>query len=94
MARIAKMVFTEPGDIERLEGLVAELPTFARVRITQTNGDVVAGVVVERPAIQVFEDDACEEGINAEVRIDDGSGQPVYLWLGDIEKVESIDTAT
>ncbi|HEX6794943.1 MAG TPA: DUF3247 family protein [Casimicrobiaceae bacterium] len=95
MARKAKEIFTEPGDIARIERLVTELPQHAHVRITLRNGDVMEGSVVERPTVQVFEDDACDQGINALVRIDDVSTPPqsLYLWLGDIERIDRLDTA-
>ncbi len=93
MSRRAKTILTDLADIERIEQLVCQLPSLARVRITQKNGDRLDGVVVERPATQVFEDDACTEGINAIVRIEDEHRprQTLYLWLSDIEKVERLD---
>jgi Protein of unknown function (DUF3247) len=94
MGRNAKYIATEPGDIERIEQLVCEMPNLARVRITQKNGDTVDGTVVDRPTTQVFENDACDQGVNAIVRLEDDSSPPqtLYLWLSDIEKVEHLDS--
>ncbi|HZP67494.1 MAG TPA: DUF3247 family protein [Rudaea sp.] len=93
MGRHAQTVYTEPEDIARIECMVAELPSQARVRIVVRNGDVITGCVTERPALQLYEDPAGNEGFNAEVRIDDPAAPPwtVYLWLGDIARVERLD---
>ena len=93
MSRFASTVFCAPGDVERIEGLVCQLPSQARVRITQRNGDIYVGTVTERPALQVFEGPDGSAGINAQLRLDDPDAPPwtVYLWLGDIAKVERID---
>ena len=92
MARTAQRVFTEQRDIERIEGLVVALPSQSRVRVTLRNGDVICGTVTERPATQVFEDPAGNQGINSVVRLDDPSAPvwEVYLWLSDIERVERL----
>jgi hypothetical protein len=53
------------------------------------NGDVVSGTVTERPALQLYEDLSGAEGLNAELRLDDpAAAASIYLWLGDIERVE------
>jgi hypothetical protein len=92
MARTAKKVYTEQRDIERIEGLVVALPSQSRVRVTLRNGDIVSGTVIERPATQVFEDRAGNQGINSVLRLDDPSAPvwQVYLWLSDIESVEQL----
>jgi len=92
MTRTADRVFTEQRDIDRIEGLIVALPSQARVRITLNNGDVISGTVVERPAAQVFEDAAGNQGINSVLRLDDPSA-PVWqvdLWLSDIRRVEQL----
>ncbi len=93
MARNAAHVVSAPSDVMRIEQLVVELPSQARVRITQRNGEVFTGTVTERPALQVFETCDGGVGLNAQVRLDDPAAPPwtVYLWLGDIAKVERID---
>ena len=93
MARNAANVVSEPADILRIERFVLELPSQARVRITQRNGEVFTGTVTERPALQVFENYDGDVGLNAQVRLDDPAAPPwtVYLWLGDIAKVERVD---
>jgi hypothetical protein len=89
MGRRAEKVFTEPQQVERIERLVTELPSQARVRITMCNGDVVSGTVTERPALQLYEDVSGAEGLNAELRLDDPAvPASIYVWLGDIERVE------
>lgn len=93
MARNAKHVFTEPADIARIEQLVCELPSQASVRITQHNGDIYTGTVTERPAAQLYEDASGNEGINAQVRLDDPQVPTwnVYLWLSDVARIERLD---
>ena len=82
----------ESADAARIEELVVRLPSQARVRITMRNGDVFTGTVTERPATQLVRSGVAEETINAMVRLDDPSAPPwnVYLWLSDIECVETI----
>lgn len=46
--------------------------------------------MVERPALQLFQNADGEEGFNAVVRIDDPVAPPwtAYVWLSDIREVE------
>ena len=90
MGRRAEKIFTEPEQIERIEQLVTELPGQAQVRITMCNGDVVAGTVSERPALQLYEDASGAQGVNAELHLDDPAvpAWSLYVWLGDIARVE------
>ena len=92
MGRTAKNVYTEPGDIRRIQGFVVALPGQARVRITTRDGGIHTGTVTERPAAQVFEDASGSTGMNGLLRID--SSGPLeastYLWLGDIKRVERL----
>ena len=92
MSRTADRVLTAQRDIDRIEGLIVALQGQHRVRITLRNGDVVKGTVVERPAVQVFEDAAGNQGVNSVVRIDDPTAPPwqVDLWLSDIDQVEHL----
>lgn len=93
MGRIAKTVCTRVADIRRITRLIGELPSGERVRIVERNGQVLTGTVIERPAMQVFEDVHGKEGLNAVVRIDDPSAPPwnAELWLSDIRRVESLN---
>jgi hypothetical protein len=90
MGRQAERIYTQPGDISRIQRFVVALPSQARVRITMQNGDIIAGTVTERPAAQLFEDASGATGMNAQVRLDDPTAPAwkAYLLLGDIEHVE------
>jgi len=79
-------------DAARIENLVMQLPSQARVRVTMRNGDVFTGTVTERPATQLIRSGVADESINALVRLDDPTAPPwnVYLWLSDIERVETV----
>jgi hypothetical protein len=81
------------ADAARIESLVMQLPSQARVRITMRNGDIFTGTVTERPATQLIRNGvAADESIDAMVRLDDPTAPPwnVYLWLSDIERVETV----
>ena len=82
----------ESIDAARIEDLVMQLPSQARVRVTMRNGDVFTGTVTERPATQLIRTGVAEESTNAMVRLDDPAAPPwnVYLWLSDIERVETV----
>ncbi|MGN6519893.1 MAG: DUF3247 family protein [Dokdonella sp.] len=90
MGRFAATVCTNPEDIDRLEHLVTLLPSDMRVRIIVHDGQSICGTVVERPALQLFQNADGEEGFNAVVRIDDPVAPPwtAYVWLSDIREVE------
>lgn len=83
---------TDPADVARIEELVMKLPSQARVRVVMRNGDVFTGTVTERPATQIVRSGVAEESINAMLRLDDPLAPPwnVYLWLSDIESVETL----
>ncbi|HEY0179076.1 MAG TPA: DUF3247 family protein, partial [Dokdonella sp.] len=93
MGHYARHVCTDPGEIARIEQLVTELPSQARVRLHQRDGAEILGVVTERPAVQLFQDADGIEGVNAFVRLDDPDAPPwsAYIWLSDIERVERLD---
>ena len=93
MGRNAGKVYTEPTEVARIEQLVKELPSQAQVRVTLHSGDVLSGTVIERPALQLYEDARGIEGFNAELRLDDPRAPPwqAYVWLGDIARVERLD---
>ncbi|SEO95002.1 Protein of unknown function [Luteibacter sp. UNC138MFCol5.1] len=95
MGRIAEKVYTDPRDVARLERFVGELAINARVRV-HTKSGVVEGVVMVTPTIQVFRDAADNEGINGTVKLEDARqpGWSGLVWLGDIERVEHLDSVT
>lgn len=92
MSGKAEKVYTEPGDIERIQRFVVELPSQAHGRITMKSGYIITGAVTERPAAQLFENVFGAIGMNARVRLDDPTAPAwtAYLWLGDIERVERL----
>lgn len=92
MGRQAEKIYTQPGDIARIQRFVVALPSQARVRITMQNGDIIVGTVTERPAAQLFEDASGATGMNAQVRLDDPTAPAwtAYPWLGSIERVERL----
>lgn len=95
MSRFAQVVCRRSEEIRRNTRLVTELPSCERVRVVERDGKEFTGTVVERPALQVFEDARGREGINALLRIDDPSAPPwsAELWLSDIRTVESLGHA-
>ncbi len=89
MARIAKTVFTQQQDIDRIERLVTD----TRVRVTLDDGHVVEGMVRERPALQLSLSPEGAEGFNAILRFDPsatGAGN-AEVWLSDVRLVERMD---
>ena len=48
--------------------------------------------MVERPALQLFDDADGVQGFNAMLRLDDPSAPDgtTYLWLGDIRSIEHL----
>ena len=93
MGRRAKHVVTDARDIARIEELAVRMTNGTRVRITRRDGEIFTGVVAEIPNVQIFEDADGNEGINAVVRLEEPSVPPwtVYLWLDEIETVETLD---
>lgn len=96
MGRIARVVFTAPADVARMEHWVEELAINARVRVHLTEGEPVEGVVMVTPTIQVFKDADDIEGINGTVKLEDPRqpGWSGLVWLGDIVRVEHLDSVT
>lgn len=90
MGRIANTVYTQKDDIGRLERFVTELPSDAHVRITDVHGRIFEGTVIERPALQLFDNANGVQGFNAILRLDDAHAPDgtAYLWLGDIHSIE------
>ena len=94
MARHAPQVFIDTKDIARIEALILRLRTGARVRLLMDNGPGMSGTVTEKPTIQIFENAHGNQGVNAMLRldVDEVRGDSEYVWLGDIVRVDTIDT--
>jgi hypothetical protein len=94
MGQFAETVYTDPVRIRRLESLVEELPTNGHVVLVLNDGSSYDGVVCERPNVQVFRDSNAKEGINGVVRLErpDVPYWNCYVWLGDIHRVEHLDS--
>ncbi|HET6553457.1 MAG TPA: DUF3247 family protein [Dyella sp.] len=94
MGRFAEQVFIHPAEIRHLEGLVQALPTNGHVVLVMNDGTSHDGIVCERPNVQMFRDIAENEGINGVVRLErpDVPDWTCYVWLGDIRRVEHLDS--
>jgi len=94
MGQFAQRVYTDPAKIRRLEDLVDQLPTNGHVVLQMNDGTSYDGVVCERPNVQVFRDFNANEGINGVVRLErpDAPAWSCYVWLGDIHRVEHLDS--
>ncbi|WP_243038657.1 DUF3247 family protein [Dyella sedimenti] len=94
MGQFAESVYTDPMQIRHLEALVEELPTNGHVVLVLNDGSSYDGVVCERPNVQVFRDSQAKEGINGVVRLErpDVPYWNCYVWLGDIHRVEHLDS--
>lgn len=89
MARHARQIFTAAADLARIECLIRQLPTGARVEVALRDGTLVDGAVVEQPTLQVFENAAGQQGMNALLRIEDRDDSR-YLWVGDVARVVAV----
>lgn len=93
MARIARRVYVDKHDVDRLRALAAGLGNGDRVSLAMDDGEVVQGVVSVRPSLQVFFDPAGREGVNAVLRLSEtdlrqpGRAEWRQLWVGDIREV-------
>lgn len=96
MGRIAEKVFVEPADIERLECILSDLAVNSCVRVTTRAGDVVEGLVMVTPTVQVFRDKQGLEGINGVVKLEimEHPGKVEAVWLGDIEQIVHLDSVS
>lgn len=70
MGRIADHVYTAQADIARLEGTVCQLGNGDRVSLLLDDGEVVQGIVADKPQVQLFFDHDGREGMNAMLRLD------------------------
>lgn len=89
MGKFADCVYTDQADIALLESRAEQLPDEAKVELVLIDGSKLQGVVSTRPVVQIFEDNEGEEGVNAQVRIDDARDPDLahYLWLDEILEV-------
>jgi len=94
MGQFAERVYTDTVHIRRLESLVQQLPTNGHVVLLLQDGGAYDGVVCERPNVQLFRDGEENEGINGVVRLErpDVPDWSCYVWLGDIRRVEHLDS--
>lgn len=92
MRRTPPRLFTSPQDLDALERWIVELDDEAIVRLTLDDGILVEGTVSARPTLQVFRDDAGQEGHNALLRLDDLERPDTahHVWVGDIRAVERL----
>ncbi len=95
MGRFADCVYTDRADIALLESRAEQLPDEAKVELVLIDGSKLEGIVSTRPVVQVFEDGDGEEGVNAQVRIDDVRDPELihYLWLDEILEVHQNGSA-
>ncbi|AIF46735.1 DUF3247 family protein [Dyella japonica] len=96
MGQFAERVYTDPAMIQRLEDLIEQLPTGGHVVLQLADGTCCEGVVCESPSVQVFRDPQENEGINGVLRLErpDEPAWTRYVWLGDIQSVEQLDSIT
>lgn len=87
-------IYADQADIDRLEILITALDDEAIVALTMHDGRRFKGVVAVRPTLQLFRDDAGQQGFNAVLRLDDADQpqQAHYLWLDQIAEVEHLGT--
>jgi hypothetical protein len=94
MGREADTIHTDKGTIERLKGLIHELPDNAKVLIHLQDGSTMQGVVAVVPTVQTFVDGDGTEGINGLVKLIDPE-RPEWsasVALDTIARVEHLDS--
>jgi len=94
MGREAARVYTSSEDIALLERQVETLAVNARVRVRTRDGSVEEGIVTVTPTVQVFVDADGNEGLNGVVKLEDlrRPGWNGEIWLGDIVRIEHLDS--
>lgn len=95
MGQRAHRVFTQPGDIERLAALCAQLHDSEPMALRLEDGERVTGVVATRPILQTFVDADGNEGTNAVLRLEQEApgGDARLLWLDTVCDVEALGEA-
>ncbi len=92
MSQLAQRVHTHRDEIARLETLVTQLPSEARVELTLEDGGQLRGTVAVQPTVQTFRDMDGQEGTNGLLRLDD-LDDPAHqhvVWLDTVAKVETL----
>jgi len=95
MSRTAPRLHTDANEIARLEALLPELPGERRVQVTLHDGRRLLGTVAVRPTVQQYRDEAGNEGMNGQLRLDD-LDQPQQwhlIWLDEIAQVRELEHA-
>lgn len=89
MSKYVERIHTDRAEIARLESLVTQLPSEARVVLTLDDGSELRGTVPVQPTIQTFRDASEQEGANALLRLDDlqDPARQHHVWLDRIVKV-------
>ncbi|KRG69982.1 DUF3247 family protein [Pseudoxanthomonas dokdonensis] len=89
-----QQIYADQADIDRLEALISSLDDEAIVALTLHDGRRIKGVVSVRPTLQLFRDDAGQQGFNSVLRLDDAEQpqQTHYLWLDQIAQVDHLGT--
>lgn len=94
MSRRAPRTCTTHAEIQRLEALIAQLPAHGRVAVSLRDKSTYTGVIRVRSTAQVFRDPRGQEGINAEVTLEnrDAPHGAWKLWLDQVEHVTPMDS--
>lgn len=89
MGKIADRIYTDQGDIARLEARTTHLPAEAIVELTMDDGRKLKGLVTVQPTVQTFRNAEGQEGANSLLRLDDlqHPGQSHYLWLDQVRDI-------
>lgn len=99
MTRSADRILTDPGQIERLQARIAELPNGAHVELELDDGSQASGIVAARPVAQLFYGPDGDQGTNAVVRLEDPAMDAPEragwrdLWVDRITRVRRLDPA-
>lgn len=95
--RTAPLVYTAQADIDRLQALIAELPTDRHVEVVLGDGRVFDGIVAEQPITVQFFDPDGREGTNGTLRLEQPAldsperARRVDLFLHQIAEVRPLD---
>jgi len=85
MARTAPRVHTSQERISQLKLLQSALDAELVIELRMTDGRLLQGTVVERPAIQQFRGPHEEEGTNGQLALDIQGKGVQLLWLDEVE---------
>lgn len=89
MSKYAERIHTDRDEIARLESLVTQLQSEARVALTLDDGRELRGTVSVQPTLQTFRNASEQEGNNALLRLDDlkDPTQQHHVWLDQVRSV-------